>query len=105
MNIYETTSMESADAIADLEDQTGETTLLKASYNRHILQRDAAVSQKVRVTSSQSAICPLPRRITGYNSLVTTPSPLFRRSNFVVDKGLQTPEERSIQNENEVQKI
>ncbi|CAJ0853023.1 8657_t:CDS:2 [Entrophospora sp. SA101] len=49
---------------------------------------------KVRVTSSQSAICPLPRRITGYNSLVTTPSPLFRRSNFVVDKGLQIPEER-----------
>ncbi|CAJ0856312.1 1562_t:CDS:2 [Entrophospora sp. SA101] len=50
---------------------------------------------KVRVTSSQSAICPLPRRITGYNSLVTTPSPLFRRSNFVVDKGLQIPEERN----------
>nr|CAG8494606.1 12163_t:CDS:2 [Entrophospora candida] len=52
MNIYETTSMgylskKSADAIVDLEDQTGETTLLKASYNRHLLQRDAAVSQKV----------------------------------------------------------
>ncbi|CAH1759945.1 4045_t:CDS:2 [Entrophospora sp. SA101] len=47
MNIYETTSTESADAIVDLEDQTGETTLLKASYNRHLLQRDAAVSQKV----------------------------------------------------------
>nr|CAG8530239.1 2808_t:CDS:2 [Entrophospora candida] len=44
--------VESAGAIVDLEDQTGETALLKASYNGHtsvvdyLLQKDANVSQK-----------------------------------------------------------
>ncbi|CAG8697175.1 24922_t:CDS:2 [Dentiscutata erythropus] len=35
-------------------------------------------------------------RTTGYDCLVSTPSSLFRRPNFVVGKGLRIPEEESV---------
>ena len=49
---------------------------------------------KVRITSGRAEdFLVRLRRITGYDCLVATPGPLFRRPIFVVNKGLLIPEE------------